>query len=86
MQIVILFLPVQPKSYIVQICIFLGMNYAEVANEMNPWAADYVSDHKGKKTGIVMMDFGGIDQFFWGCFYTRGIDLPVNLVENNKYL
>ena len=53
---------------------------------MNPWAADYVSDHKGKKTGIVMMDFGGIDQFFWGCFYTRGIDLPVNLVENNKYL
>ena len=65
---------------------FLGMNYAEVANEMNPWAADYVNDHKGSKTGIVMMDFGGIDQFFWGCFYTRGVDLPVNLVDNNNYL
>ena len=65
---------------------YLGMNYAEVANEMNPWAADYVNDHKGKKTGIVMMDFGGIDQFFWGCFYTRGIDLPVNIVDNNNYL
>lgn len=65
---------------------YLGMNYAEVANEMNPWAADYVSEHYGKKSGIVVMDFGGIDEFFWGCFFTRGVDLPRNVVENNKYL
>jgi hypothetical protein len=62
------------------------MNYAEVAHWINPWAANYVEDHYGKKTGVVVMDFAGIDVLVDGLFFTRGIDLPTNVVENNKHL
>ena len=64
----------------------LDMNYAETAHTLNPWAADYVKDHYGKKTGVVVMDFGGIDECSYGLYFTRGIDLPTYLVENNTKL
>ena len=64
----------------------LDMNYAEVAHWVNPWAAAYVEDHYGKKTGVVVMDFAGIDVLVDGLFFTRGIDLPTNVVENNNHL
>lgn len=64
----------------------LDMNYAETAHNLNPWAADYVKDHYGKKTGVVVMDFGGIDECSYGLYFTRGIDLPTYLVENNTKL
>ena len=47
---------------------------------------DYVKDHYGKKTGVVVMDFGGIDECSYGLYFTRGIDLPTYLVENNTKL
>ena len=62
------------------------MNYAEIAHTMNPWAANYVEDHYGKKTGVVVMDFAGIDILVDGLYFTRGIDLPTNVVENNNHL
>lgn len=65
---------------------YADMNYAEVAHEMNPWAADYVKEHYGDKTGVVVMDFGGIDELADGNYFTRGIDLPNYVVENNKHL
>lgn len=65
---------------------FMDMNYAETAHTLNPWAADYVKDHYGKKTGVVVMDFGGIDECSYGLYFTRGIDLPTYLVENNTKL
>jgi hypothetical protein len=65
---------------------YLDMNYAEVAHWINPWAATYVEDHYGKKTGVVVMDFAGIDILADGLFFTRGIDLPTYVVENNKHL
>ena len=46
----------------------------------------YVEQNYGKKTGVVVMDFGGIDALSYGIFFTRGIDLPTNVVENNKKL
>jgi len=64
----------------------LDMNYAETAHNLNPWAADYVKAHYGKKTGVVVMDFGGIDDCSHGLYFTRGIDLPTYLVENNTKL
>lgn len=65
---------------------FLDMNYAEMAHYINPWTADYVKDHQGKKTGVVVSDFSGADVLCDGNFLTRGIDVPINIVENNKYL
>lgn len=65
---------------------FLDMNYAEEAHYINPWLADYVKDHQGKKTGVVVSDFSGTDELSDGLFFTRGIDVPINLIENNKYL
>jgi hypothetical protein len=65
---------------------FLDMNYAEMASYINPWTADYLKDHQGKKTGVVVSDFSGADVLCDGNFLTRGIDVPINVVENNKYL
>lgn len=65
---------------------YLDMNYAEIAHWMNPWAANYVEDHYGKKTGVVVMDFAGVDILVDGLYFTRGIDLPTNVVENNGHL
>lgn len=62
------------------------MNYAETASYLNPLVAKYVEQNYGKKTGVVVMDFGGIDALSYGIFFTRGIDLPTNVVENNKKL
>lgn len=65
---------------------FADMNYAEVANDMNPWVADYVEKNYGKKTGVVVMDFGGVDELRAGGYFTRGTDAPINLVKNNSYI
>lgn len=65
---------------------FLDMNYAEMASYINPWTADYVKEHQGKKTGVVVMDFGGTDELCSGLFFTKGIDVPVNVVDNNRHL
>lgn len=65
---------------------FLDMNYAEMAHYINPWTAEYLKDHQGKKTGVVVNDFSGADVRCDGNFLTGGIDVPINIVENNKYL
>lgn len=39
-----------------------GLAYAENATVMNKFAADYINDHLGQKTGFVVMDYAATDQ------------------------
>ena len=64
---------------------WLHMSYAKNANTMNPWTLEYVSQHKGEKMGIIMMDYAGTNEKFDG-YYTNGADLPKVIVESNRWL
>lgn len=59
-----------------------SMNYTRNAETMAPFANDYINNNKGKKTGIVVMDFAGIDAFWTGA-YSCGDKLIDTIVKNN---
>ena len=63
------------------------LDYPSNAHFMNKVALDYINQHMGEKTGIVAMDFGGLDKE--GAFSPTevyGDMLVTALIENNKQL
>ena len=60
----------------------LGNNPGEIAEVMNPWVKDYMNSHKGKKTGVVMLDFAGTNYHSFG-YSTNGQEVMSVLINNN---
>jgi len=60
----------------------LDINPGQIAEVMNPWVKDYVNSHKGKKTGVVMLDFAGTNYHFFG-YNTNGQEVIPVLINNN---
>lgn len=58
-----------------------SMNYGRNAEEMNPFANNYINNNLGKKTGIVVMDFAGVNILYDGS-ETKGDDLPITVIKN----
>lgn len=77
--------PMENKWYFNHTSGFVGtgasMNYARNAEEMNPFANNYINNHLGEKTGIIVMDFAGADIAYDGS-YTKCADLPITVVKN----
>lgn len=57
-------------------------NPGQLAEVMNPWVKDYVNSHRGKKTGVVMLDFAGTNYHFFG-YNTNGQEVMPALINNN---
>ena len=57
-------------------------NPSEVAHVMNPWVKKYLDGHKGKKTGIVSLDFAGTNYCPYG-YTTLGHDVMKSIIDNN---
>ena len=63
------------------------LNYPSIATFANKVALDYINEHKGDRTGIVAMDFAGLDTE--GAVSTTdvyGDKLVQALIDNNKAL
>ena len=60
----------------------LDINPGQIAEVMNPWVKDYVNSHRGKKTGVVMLDFAGTNYHFFG-YNTNGQEVMPALINNN---
>ena len=60
----------------------IDINPGQIAEVMNPWVKDYVNSHKGKKTGVVMLDFAGTNYHFFG-YNTNGQEVMPVLINNN---
>lgn len=63
------------------------LDYPSNAHFMNKVALDYINQHMGEKTGIVAMDFGGLDkEGALSPTEVYGDMLVTALIENNKQL
>lgn len=58
------------------------VNYCKNSGEMNPWAANYISSNPHQLTGIVTMDFAGVNVHF-NLYDTKCHRLPAIIVSNN---
>lgn len=59
------------------------LNYSKNSGEMNPWAADYIRANPHKLTGIVSMDFAGVNVHF-DMNDTKCHELPSVVIGNNR--